>query len=301
MTRRKPLKSLAFGAAAQVLRLVPGSKALKWKRDLRDASWLPDADGVLISFPKSGRTFVRAMLARLFQQQFGIDERKLLDFPMLRRAAIGVPRLLITHAGDAMREAEEIGVDPADYREKKIVLLARHPGDVAVSRYHHLKHRSRDRARQRLADQPLETFVWDAKGGISAIVKYLNEWAGLRAKGLSVTIVRYEDFLIEPQKTLAQLAKAVGLDANADAIADAVEFANFRNLKQREQEGYFRSSRLRPAKEGDERSSKVRAGGSGGYHAALGKVEAERVDAYIHEHLDPVFGYSSAGESPRRR
>jgi len=54
MPRRKPLKSLALGVAAQLLRLVPGSTALGWKRDLRDASWLPDADVVLISFPKSG-------------------------------------------------------------------------------------------------------------------------------------------------------------------------------------------------------------------------------------------------------
>jgi hypothetical protein len=301
MSRRKPLRSLAFGAAAQLLRIVPGSTALRWKRDLRDASWLPDADVVLISFPKSGRTFVRAMLARLFQRQFGIDERALLDFPTLRRAAPEVPRLLVTHAGDAMREAEEVLVDAADYRGKKIVLLARHPGDVAVSRYHHLKHRSRDRARQKLAEQPLETFVWSEKGGIAAIVKYLNEWARLRAQDLPVTIVRYEDFLSEPQQTLSTLASALGLNAGAEDIGDAVEFASFGNLKQREQEGYFKSSRLRPAKEGDDRSAKVRSGSSGGYRAALGEVEAERIDAYIRQHLDPVFGYSAAGEAPLRR
>src|SRR6266576_7018153 len=96
------LKAFAQAAAAQVLRLVPGSAALRWKRDLRDASWLADADAVLVSFPKSGRTFVRAMLARLYQRRFGIDERNLLDFPSLRKAAPGVPRLLFAHAGDAM-------------------------------------------------------------------------------------------------------------------------------------------------------------------------------------------------------
>src|SRR4051812_31366549 len=142
------LKTLALSAAAQALRLVPGSAALRWKRDLRDAAWLADADAVVISFPKSGRTFVRAMLARLFQLKFGVDERRLLDFPSLKRAAQGVPRLLFVHAGDAMREPGEMQVDPADYAGRKIVLLARHPADVAVSRYHHLKHRSRDRARR---------------------------------------------------------------------------------------------------------------------------------------------------------
>ena len=66
-------------------------------------AWLADADAVVVSFPKAGRTFVRAMLARLFQLKFGIDERRLLDFPSLRRAARGVPRLLFVHGGDAMR------------------------------------------------------------------------------------------------------------------------------------------------------------------------------------------------------
>ena len=284
--RRNSLKTLALGAAAQVLRLVPGSAALKWKRDLRDAAWLRQADAAVISFPKSGRTFVRAMLARLFQVKFGIDERGLLDFPSLKRAPRGVPRLLFVHAGDAMREPGKIGVNAADYAHCKVALLARHPADVAVSRYHHLKHRSRDRARKKLAELPLNEFVWTAKGGIPAIVEYLNQWAKIAG-----TIVRYEDFLTEPEKTLATLARAVVLTVNAKNIAGAVEFASFDRLKQREIEGYFTSPRLQPTKEGDERSGKVRKGGSGGYRARLGEVEAKRIDAYISKHLDPVFGY----------
>jgi hypothetical protein len=81
-------------AAAQLLRLVPGSTALRLRRDLRDAAWLTEADAVVVSFPKSGRTFVRAMVARLYQRRFGIDERALLEFSTLRRGGPEVPRLL---------------------------------------------------------------------------------------------------------------------------------------------------------------------------------------------------------------
>ena len=171
--RGNRLKTLAQELGAQALRLLPGSAALRWKRDLRDAAWLADADAVVVSFPKSGRTFVRAMLARLFQLKFGIDERRLLDFASLKRAGSGVPRLLFVHAGDAMREPDAIHVEAADYAHCKVILLARHPADVAVSRYHHLKHRSRDTARRKLAELPLEEFVWTPKGGIPAIVEYL--------------------------------------------------------------------------------------------------------------------------------
>lgn len=294
--RRNPMKTLALGAAAQALRLVPGSAALKWKRDLRDAAWLADADAVVVSFPKSGRTFVRAMLARLFQLEFGIDERRLLDFPSVRRAPAGVPRLLFVHAGDAMREPDEIRVNAADYARCNVALLARHPADVAVSRYHHLKHRSRDRARKKLAELPLEQFVWTEKGGIPSMVEYLNAWAKIAA-----SIVRYEDFLVEPEKTLGALAAAIGLDVTLEQIADAADFGSFDNLKRLEREGYFASSRLKAARKGDERSQKVREGGSGGYRARLGEVEAKRIDAYISEHLDPAFGYSAPAKAEKRR
>lgn len=291
--RGNSLKNLGRRTAAQLLRIVPGSAALRLKRDLRDAAWLSEADAVIISYPKSGRTFVRAMLARLYQRRFGIDERGLLEFSMLRAAPQHVPRLLFTHAGDTMREPDEIALEPSDYAHAKVVLVARHPGDIAVSRYHHLKHRSRDKARQRLAGQPLEKFVWDRQGGIPSTVAFLNRVAALPG----VTIIRYEDFLAEPEQALGHLAQAIGLDVPHEDIADAARFGSLANLKEREREGYFTSSRLRQAKKGDERSGKVRSGTSGGYRTQLGKRAAARIDAYVREHLDPRFGYSQSGRS----
>lgn len=228
------------------------------------------------------------MLAHLYQLRFGIDERDLLEFPLLLWAPAEVPRVLFTHAGDSMRSPSEVTVRPEKYRHARVVLLARHPGDVAVSRFHHLKHRSRDRARRRLADQPLETFVWSEHGGIPSIVEFLNRFAALP----DVTILRFEDFVQEPEQPLHKLASAVGVEASDEDVADAAEFGKLPNLRQREREGYFRSSRLRPANASDKESAKVRSGRSGGYRAELGDSEAARIDAYIAQHLDPVFGYS---------
>ena len=284
------LRNEVMRAGAQLLRLVPGSAALRIRRDLRDAAWLAEADAVIISYPKSGRTFVRAMLARLYKRRFGIDERSLLEFPALRKTPPKVPRVLFSHAGDAMRSPAEIEVNPSEYKHARLVLIARHPGDVAVSRYHHLKHRSRDRARRDLAEQPLESFVWTEQGGIPSIVKFLNGFARLPG----VTIVRYEDFLSDPKAALATLSRAVGLEASEDDIADAVEFGSFANLKKLEREDYFTSPRLRRARKGDERSGKVRSGSSGGYREQLGDAAADRIDAYLEANLEPIFGYSAA-------
>src|SRR5207248_10941693 len=132
----------------------------------------------------------------------------------------------------------------------------------------------------------------DAQRRDSGNRRISNQWAKL-----PVTIVRYEDFLIEPEKTLGALTAAMGLEVTPERIADAADFGSFDNLKRLERDGYFRSTRLKPAKAGDQRSQKVREGGSGGYRARLGAVEAERIDAYISEHLDPVFGYSAPAKA----
>lgn len=292
----RSLTNLARVATAQLLRLVPGSTALRLKRNLRDRAWLSEADAVVISFPKSGRTFIRAMLARLYQRRFGIDERTLLEFPLLRRAPAGAPRLLFTHGGDAMRHADELRVDSSAYAHAKLVLIARHPGDIAVSRYYHLKHRSRDKARQRLAEQPLDSFVWADEGGIASIVRFLNEFAALPR----ITILHYEDFLAEPEKSLRTLAEAIGLKANPEDITDAVEFATVANLKQLESDGYFTSPRLRQVRKGDQRSGKVRTGKSGGYRAQLNSKDVDRIDQYVAAKLDPRLGYSATSKRRTR-
>jgi hypothetical protein len=285
-TGRRSLGAALKEAVSQALRLVPGT--IPFRRDLRDSAWLSEADAVVVSFPKSGRTFVRAMLARLYQRRFGIDERALLEFPMLRRAPPEAPRVLFTHAGDAMRPPQEIKVNPADYARAKLVLIARHPGDIAVSRYFHLKHRSRDPHRRELTDQPIERFVWTERGGIPSIVAFLNQFAAVP----DVTILRYADFVNEPEVALQRLAHAIGLEVTREDLADAVKFGSLPNLKAREREGYFTSARLRPARSGDEKSGKVRTGGVGGYRDLPAETVA-RIDDYIRDNLDPALGYSS--------
>lgn len=279
--------------AARVMRLIPGSKAHGLANYWRDLERLRDADVALVSFPKSGRTFVRVMLARLYDRQFGIDEREALKFATLRRAPKAVPRILFTHNGDAMRRPSQIGIDKKAFRGRKIVLLSRHPGDVAVSRHYHLKHRSYDPARQRLADQPLEDFIWTEHGGIPSIARFLNQWAQWARDRGEILVLRYEDFLSQPEQTLRTLAEFIGLDSDESAIRDAVEFARFENLKARERDGYFLTDRLGRGRAGDENSYKVRSGISGGFRFQLSEASRAKVESYVREHLDASFGYQS--------
>jgi hypothetical protein len=274
-------------------RLIPGGRGRALRRHFRDRSWLGEADVAFVSFPKSGRTFVRAMLAHLYQKRFGIDERELLEFSTLRQAPPSVPRLLFTHDQDAMRRAGEIRIDETAYAGRKVAFLARHPGDVIISRFHHLKHRSKDPARRRLAEQPLDEFVWTELGGIPAIVAFMNAWAGLAARRGDVLLLRYEDFLAEPAKQLKRLARFVALETVPADIVEAVEFARIDNLKAKERAGFFTSDRLQERDQSDALSGKVRSGKAGGYRTSLTPENVERIDKYVKQHLDPVFGYAA--------
>lgn len=277
----------------RIIRRLPSSRLKGVAATWRDFDRLREADVALVSFPKSGRTFVRTMLARLYQQQFGIDEREVLEFKTLRNAEPHVPRLLLTHDGDAMRRPHQIRINRKAYADTKVLLLVRHPGDVIVSRYHHHKHRSTDKARQRLARQPIDQYVWSEQGGVPAIVAFLNNWAEYARERDDLMIVRYRDFLQEPHETLSKVAAFIGLSASPDTIAEAVEFARFDNLKQREREGYFKSERFGARGDGNESSFKVRSGSRRGYLSALEAGNATRLDAYVRANLDPVFGYAT--------
>ncbi|WP_037499752.1 sulfotransferase domain-containing protein [Sphingomonas jaspsi] len=261
------------------------------KRDWSDRRKLKAAEVVIVSFPKSGRTYVRTMLARLFKAEHGIDDRHVLKFSELRGTPPAVPKLLFTHDGDAMRTAAEIKVDAALYAGKKVALLVRHPADTVISRYHHLRDRSEDPARQLLARQPLEEFVWTEQGGVPAIVEYMNQWGAICRQRGDIHLVRYEDVLADPERQIQALARFVGLEASDATVADAVSFGKIDNLKQREREGYFDSSRFGAGRSGGEDSFKVRSGKAGGYRAKLSADNVERIDRYVADHLDPMFGY----------
>lgn len=296
-TQGKPTgASIGSGLLDRVLRLRSDYTALK--RHRRDRRMLANADAVVVSFPKSGRTWIRAMLSRLCQIEWGLPETALLEFDNLHALDARVPRVLFTHDVDAMVPAARLPADKSHYAGRPVILLARHPADIAVSRHFHLKHRSRDRARRRLARAPLAEFVWSEYGGLPAIVIFLNQWAAAAHAHPEFSIQRYEDFIAEPKAALARMARNLGIPADDAAVADAVEFASFQNLKKKEAEGFFDNDRLRPRKAAEAGSFKVRSGKAGGWTAQFEAADVARIADYIARNLDPVFGYGTEAAKP---
>ena len=148
------------------------------------------------------------------------------------------------------------------------------------------------------------------------VSRHLQDWEGVTLDHLEYLFIENVGNLVCPSSydlgeriRVALLSVTEGEDKplkyptlfnSADAvvitkmdIAEAVEFGRLANLRQRERDGYFRSPRLRRARPADDQSGKVRSGGSGGYRVELGEAAATKIDAYVAEHLNRVFGYSS--------
>ena len=71
----------------------------RWLRGREEFRKLQKADCVImiISFGKSGRTWLRVMLSRFYQAKYNLPERSLIGFDNLHAKNRGVPRLFLTH------------------------------------------------------------------------------------------------------------------------------------------------------------------------------------------------------------
>ena len=95
---------------------------------------LSRADCVVVSFGKSGRTWLRVMLSRYYTLRFGLPESELISFDNLHNREPEIPRVFFTHDNYV---ADHTGNrdSKCDFYDKKVVLLVRNPQDVAVSQF----------------------------------------------------------------------------------------------------------------------------------------------------------------------
>lgn len=255
------------------------------------------ADTLVLSRAKSGRTWLRAMLSRLYQRHYALPEKLLLDYDNLHKLHAAVPVIAMTHGHylDRLASHARHGVK---LRSRPIIFLVRDPRDVAVSEYFQSSRRASAYKREMYAvdeGRPMFDFVMAAPVGLPAICEYLNHWQKEFQNWNKVTTVRYEDLRARAEEQLGALCQFLDAPFSASEIAEAVRFANFESLKEKERENFFDSKRLRPADARDPDSYKVRRGKVGGYRDYFNDDQIRKLDALVAKRLNPVFGY---GNSP---
>ena len=282
------LKDALPDAAAERLAALSRRSELLYRLKVRSAG--EHCDTFLISFPKVGRTWLRVLIGKSFQQHYGLRRRQILPATAGRVSAPGMPRVLATH-DDATQDkpARYLIRNKTPYRRHRVVFLVRDPRDVIVSHYFQRTRRNADPYRGSLAE-----FLREPDEGLDKIIGFYNAWADQRHVPAAFHLVRYEDLRRDTAGALRQVLDFVGAaDIPDEAVRRAVKYASFERTKERERGGEFKNKALRAWDPSDPESFKARRGVVGGY---VDYLTPEQVDEVNHrlERLHPLFGYGSA-------
>ena len=260
---------------------------------------LKRADAVVVSYGKSGRTWLRVMISRLYQQAYDLPRDITIGFDNFHNLDRRIPRLFFTHDNYVADYTGNTG-SKVDFYDKKVLLMVRDPRDVAVSQFFQWRFRMRP-AKKLLNQYPphgedctIFDFVCHEGGGLPKIIDFMNLWAREMHHVRGFELIRYEDLRADPHKTLSRVARFLEIPASAAQIQDAVDYASYENMKKKEADQSFRMSgaRLTPGDRGNPDSYKVRRAKVGGYHDYLDDDQIRHIDRMMADTLDPVFGYA---------
>lgn len=264
------------------------------------------ADVVIVSFGKSGRTWLRVLLSRFFQLRFGLRPSAFIGFDNLHRKNGGIPRVFFTH-DNYLRDYTGHQDSKADFYDKKVVLLVRQPGDVAVSQFHQWKFRMRPHKKglNKYPDHGREvdvfTFATDEDAGLPKVIDFMNGWAREMPRLKHLLIVRYEDLRRDTAGQLRRVLEFMGQQPTDQELADCVSFASVENMRKLEEKSTFwlAGSRMRPGDKANPESFKVRRAKVGGYRDYFDDRQTEALDAITEERLLPGYGYLRSEQTGR--
>ncbi len=271
-----------------------------WWNLTKSLTKIKNCDILVLSIGKSGRTWLRVMINKYislaYNISFGLEDLSTNDDT--------IPSIFYTHEmwehfSKATISQKVLGkyVIPDKFlMTKKVVLLYRDPRDILVSLYFHMAKRSKKRVHIKLAD-----LLWNQNIGIRRIIQVLNEWRQRLENHPSCFWISYEDLKFDPFKNFVNILRFIFLNRVSEDLAkQAVEFADFKNMKKMEAKGEFKSKILQPGDPSDPDSYKVREGKVGGYVHHFSKEELCYLDRAI-TGLSTFYDYMplSGSNSPK--
>jgi len=249
--------------------------------------WSNDIKVYIISYPKSGRTWLRLLLGKALCEHFNIDTQLLLETHSLTRSA-KMPTTLFTHDGAGFGDKNswyELATYKSCYRNKRVVFLVRDPKDVIVSSYFHVT------KRQRRFEGSLSEFIRSDIYGIKKIVTFYQIWLNNQAIPKDFLLLKYEKMHKDTSSVLRSLLSFIRIqNVPENTIETAVKFSDFGNMRKLESSQTFHTTSMQPGDTNDEESYKVRKGKVGGYLEYLSQDDMNFINQVIEEAGHP-FGY----------
>lgn len=266
---------------------------VNWNLSPKKTRQYREADVLVLSVGKSGRTWLRVLINKYLSLRFGVP----FGIGELHAVNPAIPLVrfdheLWSHYCDARWTDRLLGsnIVPAGIlRQKRVLVVYRDPRDVVVSLHFHKTRRSRRRM-----DVELPAFIHDPHYGVDNIVRVMNLWRQRLAGHPQCLWLRYEDMKADPRGELGKAVALCGVEVDAALIDEAVRFSEFENMKKMEANNEFGGAILRARDVADPDSFKVREGRVGGYVKHFGEADLRFLDEAV-ARLDRFFGYRAAG------
>src|SRR6266487_4098573 len=263
----------------------------RWNFSSR-ARALSGGDMIVLSIPKSGRTWLRTFLCAYFCKRSGHD----FTLTPERYGDPAISRVIYSHdlfehrtKGDLWDAVRGKYLIPSrELRRAKIVLLARDPRDVFVSLYLQMTRRDLG-TRDEFGRRTIGDMLRDQRFGIGSIVQTMNDWLDGFSGRRNFSLLRYESLRAAPAEQFGALLALLGeTRPNMSIFRDTLDFSEFSNMQKLEAAGVFDSKILQARDIHDPESFKVRRGKIGGYEDYL-SVEDRQYAMDALRRLDPRF------------
>lgn len=235
----------------------------------RDTSLtVQQGDSFIVSFPRSGNTWMRFLLAYLL-----VDESKV-TFPD------GLDDVIIDIY---QRSNNDIASNPYDFRifkshtsfrtkysKNKVVYLVRDPRDVVLSCFNYSCKRWRQSPPN--FEEFFKAFLHNGLQDYGTWGENAGSWLGGCRHSPNFLPIRFEDMLANPRNEFEKVLRFLNLEPEEEAISNALRLSSFSKLKAKEKrEG-------NPQKSADADASFFRQGKSSGWTQHLSKSHIHAIE-----------------------
>lgn len=260
-------------------------------------------DIYIVSFPKSGRTWLNLLLGNYFEQYSGLNNLHpdtLLNLNLFHNFFQDIiPAISFTHDNNTnfYLPAEKLKSNIKKYKNSKVVFLVRDPRDVLISSYFEKTKRIKLGKREKGFWEPfkgsISDYVYEKNGGFETIIRFYNIWEKNKSVPKDFLLLKYEELHTDTEKEFEKLLHFIGIkNINKEFIKKSVDAASFSNMQKIEKKGGTKSDKLKPADVNDVNSYKTRKGKIGDYKNHFSAQEIEYLNKKMQDNLSPFFGYN---------
>ncbi|HEX3128274.1 MAG TPA: sulfotransferase domain-containing protein [Thermoanaerobaculia bacterium] len=231
---------------------------------------------LFLSYPKSGRTWVRFLVDAYLADLHGIQVPNVFDAERRLDPRWRIEWEHLTGAMIQMLPYDRVGeIDLPSLDGRTCVWLSRDPYATLASAYF----QARDRVKV-FQGTPSE-FVRSPLFGARKLAAFQALVESLKDRFSSFTPLTYEGFQADPAAGLRTVLEALGAEVDPERIGNAVALGTFENLRRLARAPEYAGSPIAPVDPGNPGSEKIRRGGDGGWREIFSEEDTAYIESVI--------------------